>query len=76
MNNKTGAIVRKPVSLRDAATLTNQLLSRQLEIEKLMDKYEGQKDSVQDTLKMLAQEFAKWQRINNKNATPIAFEEK
>lgn len=70
LNNKTGEIQRKPVSLRDVGNLANQLLTRQAQLEELSAKMEHSKETVQETLKTLAKEFAKWQRISaTKDAT-------
>lgn len=68
LNNKTGEVQRRPVSLRDIGNLTNQLLTRQLQHEELSSKMDHQKETVQETLKALATEFAKWQRISNKKS--------
>lgn len=67
LNNKTGEIQRKPVTLRDIGNLTNQLLTRQAQLEEITNRMENNKETVQETLKTLAKEFAKWQRISNKN---------
>ncbi len=67
LNNKTGAVERKPVPLRDVANVTNQLLTRQLQLEELSDKMEQRNETVQETLKLLAKEFSKWQRIQNRS---------
>lgn len=72
LNNKTGELQRKPVNLRDVGNLTNQLLTRQMQMEELSDRMESRKETVQETLSMLAKEFTKWQRIQNKqNATDV-----
>lgn len=76
LNNKTGQIERKPVPLRDVANVTNQLLTRQLQLEELSDKMEQRSETVQETLKLLAKEFSKWQRIQNKsNSTTVEVKE-
>lgn len=67
LNNKTGEIQRKPVALRDIGNLANQLLTRQAQLEEITNRMENNKETVQETLKALAKEFAKWQRITNKN---------
>lgn len=66
LNNKTGELQRKPVNLRDVGNLTNQLLTRQMQMEELSERMESRKETVQETLSMLAKEFTKWQRIQNK----------
>lgn len=72
LNNKTGELQRKPVNLRDVGNLTNQLLTRQMQLEELSERMESRKETVQETLSMLAKEFSKWQRIQNKqNATDV-----
>ena len=68
LNNKTGEIQRKPVTLRDIGNLTNQLLTRQAQLEEITNRMENNKETVQETLKTLAKEFAKWQRISNKKS--------
>ena len=75
-NSKTGELVRKPVSLRDASTVTNQLLTRQLQLEELGHKLDGDKTTVKETLTMLAKEFSKWNRIQNGKATDAIYEER
>lgn len=67
LNQKTGELQRKAVPLRDVGNLTNQLLTRQLQLEELSERMEHRKESVQDTLQLLAKEFSKWQRIQNKS---------
>jgi hypothetical protein len=76
LNNKTGEINRRPVSLRDAAQVTNQLITRQIQMEELAEKLVNRKDSVKETLHMLAKEFAKFNREQNKKeATTIQYVE-
>ena len=76
LNNKTGEINRRPVSLRDAAQVTNQLITRQLQMEELAEKLVNRKESVKETLSMLAREFAKMTREQEKiKAQTIAFTE-
>jgi hypothetical protein len=59
LNNKTGQIERKPVTLRDTAALTNSLLTRQMQMEEIADRMENSKTTVQETLTLLAKEFQK-----------------
>jgi len=66
LNNKTGAIERKPVTLRDAAQVTNNLLTRQLQMEEISDRMNQDKNTVQETLTLLAKEFKKM--TNKKSA--------
>jgi len=76
LNNKTGEINRRPVSLRDAAQVTNQLITRQLQMEELAEKLVNRKESVKETLSMLAREFAKMTREQEKiKAQTIEFKE-
>jgi hypothetical protein len=65
LNQKTGQVERKPVSVRDASTITNNLLTRQIQMEEMASKADVQRDTIQETLKILAKEFSKW---NNKSA--------
>ena len=66
LDRKTGDMVRKPVSLRDAAQVTNQLITRQIQMEELAEKLTNRKDTVKDTLAYLAKEFAKFTREQSK----------
>lgn len=65
-NQKTGEVVRKPVSLKDATKVASDLLQRQAVIQKQeQDTQESSSTlSIQDQLKMLATEFAKFNRTN------------
>jgi hypothetical protein len=76
LNNKTGEMQRRPVSLRDAAQVTNNLITRQIQMEELAEKITTRKETVQETLKVLAGEFAKWNRTQkNKDAETIPYKE-
>lgn len=76
LNNKTGKLERRKVSLRDAATVTNNLITRQLQMEELADKMDTNKATVQDTLAMLAKEFQKMNKQKQKAlATDVTFTE-
>lgn len=75
LNQKTGEIVRKPVGLRDAATITNNLLARQIQMEEMAEKMQHHKSSTQEVLNLLAKEFKKFNRIQNTNATTIEFKD-
>jgi hypothetical protein len=76
LNQKTGEIDRKPIGIRDAANITNQLLTRQLQMEELAAKVDVQRDTVQETLKLLAKEFTKWNiKANNHTAIDVAYKE-
>ena len=62
LNNKTGALIRRPVQVRDLNQVLNNVLTRQEALEKQKKELSTlqQKDSVQDLLKQLATEFAKF----------------
>jgi hypothetical protein len=62
LNNKTGELMRKPVNMKDATKVTVDLLTRQAALDKMQIEESGlqQKESIQDTLKALAEEFAKF----------------
>lgn len=60
LNNKTGQIVRKPVSMKDASLVARDLLVRQGAIRKDTGEVSQQKETVKETLMLLAKEFAKW----------------
>ncbi len=66
LNNKTGEMVRKPISLRDMGNVVNALMTRQLQMEELAERMEHKKETVQETLSMLAKEFAKMSRLQQK----------
>ena len=69
-NQKTGQVVRKEVSLKDATKVATDLLTRQAVIQKQEDDRVVQKDNgtIQDQLKLLAAEFAKF---NGRNTGPV-----
>lgn len=76
LNNKTGEMTRRPVSLRDAAGMTNALMTRQLQMEELAERMEHRKETVQETLNMLAREFTKMNKqIAKQSATTIEYVE-
>lgn len=76
LNNKTGKLTRKAVSLRDASQVTNALLVRQQQMEELAAKMEHKTDSMADILERLGKEFQKWNRIQQKKqAETIEFKE-
>lgn len=61
-DNKTGQIKRKPVNLRDVARVSVDILSkRELLRGNATDRKETTQVSVNEQLKLLAAEFAKWQ---------------
>lgn len=71
LNNKTGEIIRKPVGVKDAVTIANQLMQRQLQLEELIERNSQSQDNVQDTLKALATEFIKWQKKSKREVIDI-----
>jgi hypothetical protein len=62
LNNKTGELVQKPVSMKDAAMVARDLMTRQGVMRKEEEGAVQQKDTVQQTLKILATEFARWDK--------------
>jgi len=71
-NQKTGAIVRKPVNMKDAAKVTADMLTkRELLRGNATERKETTQVSVQDQLKALALEFAKWQNPTQKQPLPL-----
>lgn len=64
LNNKTGKLVSKPVSMRDAARVAADVIAEQNRMERLDRAMTVEQEAVVDTLKMLAQEFAKFNRKN------------
>ena len=76
LNNKTGELLRKPASLRDVSTVANNMLHQQIQIEKLDKGATVQQETMQDLLKQLHGEFAKFNSNVKKNsATDIPFVE-
>lgn len=69
LNQKTGEIVRKPVGVKEAQIIVNQLIQRQNELEKMAEKHSHKQENIQDTLSLLAKEF---QKINNRMAKESA----
>jgi len=62
LNNKTGEIVRKPVGAKEAIVIANQLMQRQIQLEDLIERSSKSEDNAQETLKLLFNEFSKWQK--------------
>jgi hypothetical protein len=76
LNNKTGEILRKPVTLKDAARVATDLMTKQIKLEELNQTSKIATISVQEQLKNLALEFAKFNKnIKKNNATDIPFVE-
>ena len=69
LNQKTGKLVRKPVTAKDAAQIANNLLQRQIQVEDIVYAVENKQESVKDTLAMLAKEFQKLNRNTSKKET-------
>lgn len=63
LNNKTGEMVRKPVGVRDATRAASELLQRQHQINKIAVETQVKQQTIEETLKLLAIEFA---RMNTK----------
>lgn len=62
LNNKTGELIRKPVSMKDTAKLTTDLLQRQSSLRKDQGEVKIQKETVKETLQLLASEFSRWNK--------------
>lgn len=76
-NNKTGTVMRKEVSLKDATKVATDLLTRQSVIQKQETEQTVQQDNgtIKDQLAMLAAEFAKFNKRDNSKAQTIAYTE-
>jgi hypothetical protein len=69
---KDGDLSRRPVTMKDANTVTKDLLAHQVRVEEMTNKLEVQKETVQDQLQLLAKEFAKWsKKLSNNVAEDI-----
>ncbi len=76
LNQKTGQLIRKPVNLRDAQKVATEILGQQINIEKRDNQHVVHGESVQESLKTLANEFAKFtKKMKQNNATDIEFKE-
>jgi transposase-like protein len=77
LNNKTGEVQRKPVTLRDATMAANALMQRAAILEKLQqdEKIVETQVSIKDQLANLAAEFAKMTGRSKAAATDIEFKE-
>lgn len=62
-DQKTGNVVRKPVSVRDATQIATNLLQRQQVQEELEQKLNVKTTTVAETLSLIAQELKKHNRI-------------
>ena len=76
LNNKTGELLRKPASLRDVNNVANGMISQQIQLEKLDKGATVQQETMQDLLKQLHTEFAKFNsKVKQNSATDIPFVE-
>ena len=76
LNNKTGEIIRKPVSLKDANAVAKDILGQQISMQRADSEVKIETDA-KDLLQNLAKEFAKLNRkIKQNNAEDIQFVEK
>lgn len=62
INQKTGELIRKPVSIREASTIARDLRTQQIKIDELEARITHENDTVEGTLRTLAKEFAKWSK--------------
>ena len=77
LNNKTGEIMRKEVSMKDAAKVLTDVLNTKVKLEKQTEVQPVSKQSVPDLLKTLATEFAKFNKQQQKQtAETIEFVER
>lgn len=76
-NSKSGELLRKPVTLRDATSAANALMQRAAIIEKLNkdEQVVEATQSIQEQLVSLAAEFAKMNKRDNSKATTIDYTE-
>jgi hypothetical protein len=76
LNNKTGQIMRKPAALKDVAKLATDMIGRQIELEKQNSSATTEDGAtIQETLKKLANEFAKFNKRINASAEDVAYKE-
>lgn len=76
LNNKTGEIIRKPVSLKDANQVAKDILGQQVSLQRAEHEVKIETDT-KDLLNNLAKEFAKLNRkIKQNSAEDIQFVEK
>lgn len=76
LNNKTGQIIRKPVSAKEAGNITTGLIQRQTAIEELAKKHNTEQHTVQETLVLVAKEFAKLSnKIKKEQAQDLDYKE-
>lgn len=66
LNNKTGELMNRPVSMKDAARVATDLLARQYIIRKSSEEVVEKKETMRETLNSLAKEFARWAKKDSK----------
>lgn len=74
--NEDNEIKRVPVKLKDISKLTVELLNHQIKQEEIADKVTERRETVQETLALLAKEFKKLNRNKDKEtAETIEYKE-
>ncbi len=74
LNNKTGALQQKPVSLRDATNALNAVMDKAIRLDNDTVIY-TENQSVSDLLKNLASEFAKFTNKKKTDVVDVEFKE-
>ena len=73
---KSQEIKRVPISMRDASKTATEILDKQIKLEEMANRVEVQRETVQETLKLMATEFSKWtKRQSTKDAETIEYKE-
>jgi hypothetical protein len=62
-----GEPIHLPISISDANKIADNLLTKQIALTKIKKEEIRQNNTMQDTLKVLAKEFAKWNLQQSKN---------
>jgi hypothetical protein len=76
-NSKDGTLIRRPIPLRDVGKLTTELMNRKHQLDKSPVQSNLNTESVADKLKVIADEFKKWNRKTLKlEAEDIPFVER
>jgi hypothetical protein len=77
LDQKSGALVRRPVALRDAGGVVSNLMQRQSILEKqASDEFSSESNkTIQEQLQLLANEFAKFNNRSKAQAIDIDFKE-
>lgn len=73
-DQKTGQLVRKPISARDAAKITNEMLERRDILQGKKEQVSDSTKKVEDRLLKLADEFARFARAKVVQEEPITIE--